>query len=79
MMGRLNHNEGRLFYSFSLEEAVPVSTFILAGVNREHSTTVSAFEAHPGRRFSADEYAQKARIARSGAYRGVPFAPPPST
>ena len=78
MMGRLNHNEGRLFYSFSLEEAVPVSTFILAGVNREHSTTVSAFEAHPGRRFSADEYAQKARIARSSVPR-VPFALPPST
>ena len=23
MMGRLNHNQGRLFYSFCLDEAVP--------------------------------------------------------
>jgi hypothetical protein len=23
MMGRLNHDQGQLFYSFSLEEAVP--------------------------------------------------------
>jgi hypothetical protein len=26
MMGRLNHDQGQLFYSFSLEEAVPETT-----------------------------------------------------
>ena len=27
MMGRLNHDQGQLFYSFSLEEVVPTITW----------------------------------------------------
>jgi hypothetical protein len=30
MMGRLNHDQGQLFYSFSLEEAVPDDRLVLA-------------------------------------------------